>query len=196
MSQDRADDTMALLESYGVNHIDTARSYGDSELRLAPWLADNRHKVFLATKTGERSGPAARTELEESLTRLGVDHVDLIQLHNLVEPDEWETAFAPGGVVEALATARDEGLCRFIGVTGHGVRIPCDAPAQPARVRLRLGVAAVQLRAARTSGLPRRCRGARSNCAPSARSPCRRSRRSRAAAGRVVAKASSAGTSR
>ena len=62
-------------------------------------------------------------ELEESLTRLGVDHVDLVQLHNLVEPEEWETAFAPGGAVEALATARDEGLCRFIGVTGHGLRI-------------------------------------------------------------------------
>ena len=124
MGQDNADATMTLLDSHGVNHIDTARSYGDSELRLAPWLAGNRHRAFLATKTGERSGPAARTELEESLTRMGVDHVDLIQLHNLVEPDEWETAFAPGGVVEAMAAARDEGLCRFIGVTGHGLRIP------------------------------------------------------------------------
>lgn len=123
MSQDRADATMALLDSHGVNHIDTARSYGDSELRLAPWLAGNRQRVFLATKTGERSGPSARVELEESLTRMGVDHVDLIQLHNLVEPDEWDTAFAPGGVVEAMAAARDEGLCRFIGVTGHGLRI-------------------------------------------------------------------------
>ncbi len=123
MSQDRADATMSLLETYGVNHIDTARSYGESELRLAPWLARNRNKVFLATKTGERSGVAARAELEESLTRMGVDHVDLIQLHNLVEPDEWNTAFAEGGVVEALAKARDEGLCRFIGVTGHGLRI-------------------------------------------------------------------------
>jgi aryl-alcohol dehydrogenase-like predicted oxidoreductase len=86
-------------------------------------LATNRSKVFLATKTGQRSGPAARAELEESLTRMVVDQVDLIQLHNLVEADEWEAAFAPGGVVEALAKARDEGLCRFIGVTGHGVRI-------------------------------------------------------------------------
>ncbi len=123
MSQTRADATMALIDSSGVNHIDTARSYGESELRLAPWLAGNRHKVFLATKTGERSGPAARAQLEESLTRMCVDHVDLIQLHNLVEPDEWDTAFAPGGAVDALAKARDEGLCRFIGVTGHGVRI-------------------------------------------------------------------------
>ena len=124
MSQARADATMEMLDSHGVNHIDTARGYGDSELRLAPWLAANRHKVFLATKTGQRSGTAARAELEDSLARLGVDQVDLIQLHNLVEPDEWDTAFAAGGAVEALATARDEGLCRFIGVTGHGVRIP------------------------------------------------------------------------
>jgi len=115
---------LELLQSRGVNHIDTARGYGDSELRLAPWLAGNRDKVFLATKTGERGGSAARAELEDSLDRMGVDNVDLIQLHNLVEPDEWEIAFAPGGVVEALAKARDEGLCRFIGVTGHGLRIP------------------------------------------------------------------------
>jgi len=124
MTQDRADATLAVVESHGINHIDTARGYGDSELRLAPWLATNRAKVFLATKTGERTGPAARAELEDSLDRMGVDNVDLIQLHNLVEPDEWEVAFAAGGAVEALAKARDEGLCRFIGVTGHGLRIP------------------------------------------------------------------------
>jgi aryl-alcohol dehydrogenase-like predicted oxidoreductase len=124
MNQDRADAVLAVVESYGVNHIDTARSYGDSELRLAPWLAENRSKVFLATKTGERTGPAAREELEESLTRMDVDQVDLVQLHNLVEPEEWEVAFAPGGAVETLARARDEGLCKFIGVTGHGLRIP------------------------------------------------------------------------
>ena len=123
MSQERADTTLELVGSAGVNHIDTAASYGESELRLAPWLADHRDEVFLATKTGERAGEAARAELERSLVRLGVDHVDLIQLHNLVEEDEWRTAFAPGGVVEAMAAARDEGLTRFIGVTGHGLRI-------------------------------------------------------------------------
>ncbi|HSP02202.1 MAG TPA: aldo/keto reductase [Acidimicrobiales bacterium] len=123
MSQQRADDTLELITRHGVNHIDTAASYGDSELRLAPWLADHRAGVFLATKTGERTGAAARDELERSLTRLGVDHVDLIQLHNLVEEDEWQVAFAPGGVVEAMSAARDEGLVRHIGVTGHGMRI-------------------------------------------------------------------------
>ncbi|MEO7369638.1 MAG: aldo/keto reductase [Ilumatobacteraceae bacterium] len=124
MSQETADATLELIGSFGVNHIDTARSYGDSELRLASWLAANRKKVFLATKTGERTGPAARAELEESLTRMGVDEVDLVQLHNLVEPDEWEVAFAAGGAVETLARAREEGLCKYIGVTGHGLRIP------------------------------------------------------------------------
>jgi aryl-alcohol dehydrogenase-like predicted oxidoreductase len=116
----------ALLDTAvagGINHIDTAADYGESELRLAPWLATHRHEVFLATKTGQRDGDGARRSLERSLTRLGVDQVDLIQLHNLVEDDEWDTAFAPGGAVEALGKARDDGLVRFIGVTGHGLRI-------------------------------------------------------------------------
>ncbi len=123
MSQERADTTLAQIADWGINHIDTAASYGASEDRLQPWLADHRGEVFLATKTGERSGAAARAELERSLERMAVDHVDLIQLHNLVEPDEWEVAFAPGGAVEALSAARDEGLVGAIGVTGHGVRI-------------------------------------------------------------------------
>lgn len=123
MSQDQADETLALITGRGVNHIDTAASYGESEDRLKPWLATHRAGVFLATKTGERGGAAARAEVERSLQRMDVDHVDLIQLHNLVEPDEWDTAFAPGGVVEAIARARDEGLVRCIGVTGHGLRI-------------------------------------------------------------------------
>lgn len=124
MSQERADATLALLAPAGVNHIDTAASYGESELRLAPFLAQHRQEFFLATKTGDRDGATARASLERSLERMGVDHVDLIQLHNLVEDDEWETAHGPGGAVEALMAARDEGLCRFIGVTGHGTRIP------------------------------------------------------------------------
>ncbi|MGI8492857.1 MAG: aldo/keto reductase [Acidimicrobiales bacterium] len=123
MRQDRALAVLATLLDFGVNHLDTAADYGDSELRLAPWLAEHPGRFFVATKTGERSGDGARAGLERSLRRLGVDHVDIIQLHNLVEPDEWETAFAPSGAVAALARARDEGLVRFIGVTGHGLRI-------------------------------------------------------------------------
>jgi aryl-alcohol dehydrogenase-like predicted oxidoreductase len=123
MRQESADALLPVLLEAGVNHLDVAASYGDAELRMAPWLAAHPGEFFVATKTGDRSGDAARASLEQSLERLGVDHVDLIQLHNLVEPDEWEVAFGPGGAVEALARARDEGLAHFVGVTGHGLRI-------------------------------------------------------------------------
>ena len=123
MRQERADELLVLLDEFGINHLDTAADYGDSELRLAPWLADRRGDFFVATKTANRSGDGARASLERSLERMGIDQVDLIQLHNLVEPEDWEKAHGPGGAVEALARARDEGLCRFIGVTGHGLRI-------------------------------------------------------------------------
>lgn len=124
MSESRAIKTLDLVASHGVNHIDTAAMYGSSEDHLKPWLADHRSEVFLATKTQERIGSVARAELERSLERMGVDHIDLIQMHNLVEPDQWETAFNKGGAVEALNQARAEGLVSFIGVTGHGLRIP------------------------------------------------------------------------
>lgn len=123
VTQDEADRTIALLEEHGINHFDTAASYGDSELRLGPWLEHNRDKVFLATKTGEREAGPAYDEIRRSLERLRVDQVDLIQLHNLVDEGEWETAFGAGGALEAAVRARDEGLVRFIGVTGHGVTV-------------------------------------------------------------------------
>src|SRR4051794_17178049 len=124
MSQARADATLATVDAAGINHIDTAAGYGASEDRLQSFLAANRDRFYLATKTGEREGDKARAQFERSLERMGVDHVDLIQLHNLVEPDEWEVAFGAGGALEAMVQARDEGLTRGIGVTGHGVRIP------------------------------------------------------------------------
>jgi aryl-alcohol dehydrogenase-like predicted oxidoreductase len=124
MSESRAIKTLDLVASHGVNHVDTAAMYGSSEDHLKPWLADHRSEIYLATKTQERIGSVARAELERSLERMGVNQIDLIQLHNLVEPDEWETAFSKGGAVEALSQARAEGLVRFIGVTGHGLRIP------------------------------------------------------------------------
>lgn len=126
MSPDRCATTFELLEQHGVNHIDVAAGYGNgrAESNLAPWLRKNRGSVFLATKTGGRTADTARRELEASLGRMGVDSVDLIQLHNLVEPDEWDVAHAKGGAAEAMFAARDEGLVRFVGVTGHGRRIP------------------------------------------------------------------------
>jgi aryl-alcohol dehydrogenase-like predicted oxidoreductase len=121
--QVEADRTLETLVEHGVNHIDTAASYGDSEVRIAPWLARDRDAFFLATKTGERDYTSAREEIRRSLDRLGVDRIDLLQLHNLVDVIEWEFALREGGALEAAVEAREEGLIRFIGVTGHGLTV-------------------------------------------------------------------------
>ena len=123
VTQAEADKTMELFTRYGLNHIDVAASYGDAELRLAPWLKANRNKVFLATKTGQRDYASAHDEIRRSLKRLEVEQIDLIQLHNLVDRGEWETALGAGGALEACIEAREEGLVRFIGVTGHGLEV-------------------------------------------------------------------------
>ncbi len=115
--------TLDLLLEHGVNHIDTAASYGDAELRIAPWLKREPGHFFVATKTGQRDYAGAKEEIRRSLDRLGVDHVDLIQLHNLVDVIDWDIALSEGGALEALVEAREEGLVRFIGVTGHGVSV-------------------------------------------------------------------------
>lgn len=124
VTQAEADHTMELLLRHGVNHLDTAASYGESELRLGPWMARMRDHFFLATKTGERSYIAAHDQIRRSLERLQVDQVDLIQLHNLVDEAEWEQAMGDEGALKAAIEAREEGLVRFIGVTGHGVLAP------------------------------------------------------------------------
>jgi aryl-alcohol dehydrogenase-like predicted oxidoreductase len=123
-SQADADRALEVLLRYGVNHIDTAARYGNSELRIGPWMARHRKDFFLATKTGSRTGLEAREDIHRSLDRLRVDHVDLIQLHSLGHPDDWDQAMGPGGALEAAIEAREQGLARFIGVTGHGWSIP------------------------------------------------------------------------
>jgi aryl-alcohol dehydrogenase-like predicted oxidoreductase len=123
VTQDQADGALPLLLEHGVNHIDTAASYGDAELRLAPWLVEHRARFFLATKTGQRTRADAAAEIRRSLARMGVTHVDLIQLHNLVKPDEQELALGPNGALRAALDAREAGLVRAIGVTGHGTRV-------------------------------------------------------------------------
>jgi aryl-alcohol dehydrogenase-like predicted oxidoreductase len=123
VSQEVADRTLDVLLRHSVNHIDVAASYGDAELRIRPWLKREPGRFFLATKTDARTNKEARDELHRSLDRLGVDHVDLWQLHNLADPIEWDTALSPGGVIEAAVEAREQGLVRFIGVTGHGAQI-------------------------------------------------------------------------
>jgi aryl-alcohol dehydrogenase-like predicted oxidoreductase len=114
---------LELLLGHGINHIDVAASYGDAELWVGSWMREHRDRFFLATKTGERGYQGAREEIRRSLERLRVDRVDLIQLHHLVEPEDWERVFSEDGAVRACAEARDEGLVRFIGVTGHGTRV-------------------------------------------------------------------------
>jgi aryl-alcohol dehydrogenase-like predicted oxidoreductase len=123
VSQEEADQTIELIRAHGINHIDTAASYGDAELRLGPWMEAHRGEFFLATKTGERTRAEAYNEIERSLERLRTDQIDLIQLHNLVDEDEWRTAFSAGGALEGVVEAKDDGLVRFIGVTGHGVTV-------------------------------------------------------------------------
>lgn len=123
MRQDKADSTLELVRDYGINHIDVAASYGDAELRLAPFLQHHRDEVFLATKTGDRTRDEAMASIERSLERMQVEQIDLIQFHNLSRDDEWEVAMGEGGCLEAALEARDQGLVRFIGVTGHGTRV-------------------------------------------------------------------------
>ena len=119
-----ADRALELVLRYDLNHLDTAASYGDSELHIAPWLKrEGRDRFFLATKTGKRTYAEARDEIRLSLRRLGVDHVDLIQLHNLVDQNEWNIAMSKDGALRAAVEARDAGLTRFIGVTGHGLEV-------------------------------------------------------------------------
>ena len=120
VTQAATDATMDVALSYGINHVDVAASYGQAEVRLGDWIKRHGRPFFLATKTGERRADAAREEIHRSLERLHVDQVDLIQLHHLVDPQEWETALGAGGALEAALQARDEGLVRFIGITGHG----------------------------------------------------------------------------
>jgi aryl-alcohol dehydrogenase-like predicted oxidoreductase len=123
VSQDVADRALDVLLEHDINHIDAAASYGDAELRIAPWLKRYPDRFFVATKTGKRNAAEAREELQRSLDRLQVDHVDLWQLHNLSDPIEWDTALSPGGAIDAAIEAREQGLVRAIGVTGHGAQI-------------------------------------------------------------------------
>lgn len=124
ISQAETDAAMELALSMGVNHVDVAASYGEAELRVGSWIKRHGRPFFLATKTGERTEAKAREGIYRSLQRLQVDQLDLLQLHNLVDAQEWETALGPGGALDAAVRAREQGLVRFIGITGHGVQAP------------------------------------------------------------------------
>ena len=121
VTQAETEAALDLALSFGINHVDVAASYGEAEIRVGEWIRRHGKSFFLATKTGERTAVRAREEIHRSLERLQVDQVDLLQLHHLIDPQEWETALGPGGALEAAIEAREQGLVRFIGVTGHGV---------------------------------------------------------------------------
>jgi aryl-alcohol dehydrogenase-like predicted oxidoreductase len=123
VTQEEADQTLEVLLRYGINHLDVAAAYGDAELRIAPWLKKYPGRFFLATKTGDRTYDGAKRQIHLSLERMGVERVDLIQLHSLADPIEWDNALSPKGALEACVEAREQGLVRFIGVTGHGSQI-------------------------------------------------------------------------
>jgi aryl-alcohol dehydrogenase-like predicted oxidoreductase len=122
-TEEKAARALELLLEHGINHIDVAASYGDAELWVGGWMREHRDRFFLATKTAQRGYQEARAEIRRSLERLRVDRVDLIQLHHLVEPEDWERVFSEEGALRACVEAREEGLVRFIGVTGHGTRV-------------------------------------------------------------------------
>jgi aryl-alcohol dehydrogenase-like predicted oxidoreductase len=124
VTQEEADRTLQVLLDYGVNHIDVAHSYGDAEVRIGPWMKEHRDDFFLATKTERRTRDGAWEELETSLNRLRVETIDLWQMHILIDPEEWETAMGPGGALEAFKEAREQGIVRYLGVTGHEVVVP------------------------------------------------------------------------
>lgn len=124
VTQAQADEAMEKVISAGVNHIDVAPSYGDAEERLRPWLTRERKQFFLGCKTAERTAASAEAELHRSLGRLGVDSFDLYQIHGITTLEELDQVTAPGGALETMKKAREQGLTRFIGITGHGVNAP------------------------------------------------------------------------
>jgi aryl-alcohol dehydrogenase-like predicted oxidoreductase len=124
VSQADAEAALDLALSRGVNHVDVAPSYGSAEDRLAPWLEHHRGSVFLACKTMERDRKGAWDELQRSLRRMGVSAFDLYQAHAVREMAELDQILAPGGALEAFLEARERGLVRHIGITGHGYRAP------------------------------------------------------------------------
>jgi len=124
VDQDVADRAIQTALDYGVNHIDVAPRYGDAELRLRPWMPRIRDKIFLGCKTAQRTRDGAKAELHRSLERLGTDRFDLYQLHAVCKLRELDECTAKGGALEALIEAREEGLVRWLGITGHTHHAP------------------------------------------------------------------------
>ncbi len=124
ISQEQANEALDLALAHGVNHIDVAPGYGQAEERIGPWLESLRDKFFLGCKTQERDRVGAWAQLQRSLDRLHTDKFDLHQLHAVTSFEELDKALGPGGAIEALTQAREQGLTRWLGITGHGLHTP------------------------------------------------------------------------
>jgi len=124
VEQEVADRSIQEALDAGINHFDVAASYGDAELRLGPWMPRIRDRIFLATKTGERSREAAWSQINASLERLQTERLDLLQLHAVGDLEDLDRAVGPGGALEAATRAVDEGLVGAVGITGHGSEAP------------------------------------------------------------------------
>ncbi len=125
VTQAAADRAMEQAIAAGVNHIDIAPSYGHAETLVGPWMVRERNRFFLGCKTTERTEQGAREELRRSLDRLKTDHFDLYQIHAITKMEQLDEVLRPGGTIDAILEAREQGLAKFIGITGHGN----DAPA-------------------------------------------------------------------
>jgi predicted aldo/keto reductase-like oxidoreductase len=123
-TQAETDKAMETIMKYGVNHIDTSASYGESEVRLGPWMKKYRGQFFLATKTDGRTYQEAKDSIQKSLEHLQTDYLDMFQFHCVIEDSEFETIMGPGGALEAAIEARRQGLVRYIGITSHSLRAP------------------------------------------------------------------------
>ncbi len=119
-TEEDSDTAIGQALDAGVDHFDTAADYGDSELQYGRWMPEIRDRIFLSTKTGLREKDAAKRQIQDSLERLRVDNVDLLQLHSVGDIEDLDRATGPGGSLEAAIEAKEEGLVGAIGITGHG----------------------------------------------------------------------------
>ena len=124
IEQKDADTIMEMVIEAGINHIDVAPSYGQAEERIGPWMPRERQRFFLGCKTMERTKEGAWDEMQQSFKRLQTDHFDLYQLHAVTNMEELDACTMQGGALEAVVEARQQGLIRHIGITGHGVDVP------------------------------------------------------------------------
>jgi aryl-alcohol dehydrogenase-like predicted oxidoreductase len=124
VTQEVADQAMEQIIAAGVNHIDVARSYGEAELRIGPWMKRERGRFFLGSKTGKRTREGAWEELQETLQRLQIESLDLYQCHAITSMEELDAVTGKGGALEAFVEAREKGLTKYLGITGHGVNAP------------------------------------------------------------------------